>query len=69
MWGAQKFNKMLQHVFFDQIVDVVSSSRSDVCEAPSCLKLELGNLMVQELDEHGDQVGVDNSLNWWRVFD
>ena len=60
---------MLKNVFFDQITNVVVGSRSNVGQAPGSLELELWNLVVQQLNEDLNQVGVYNWLDWRVVLD
>ena len=40
----------------------------NIREAPGRLKLELGDLVRQQIYEHLDQVGFDNLLDRWRVL-
>jgi len=59
---------MGQHVFFDQVADMIGGARGYIGQASCSFKLELGNLVVQKLDEHSHQVGVNHSLDWRIVF-
>jgi hypothetical protein len=47
---------------------VVGGARGNVSQTPRCLKLELGDMMVQELHEDWHQVGIDHGLDWWGVL-
>jgi len=60
---------MGQYIFFDEVTDMISGTGCNVGQAPSCLELEFGHLMVQQLDEDWHEVGVDDSLDWRVIFD
>jgi len=48
---------------------MICGSRCNIGKAPCRLELKLWNLMVQQLDENWQQVGVDDGLNWGHVLD
>lgn len=67
--GAQQLDEMRQHVFFNQIANMVRGAGGDVGQTPGSLELELRNLVMQQGNVNWDQVGVDDWLYWRLVFD
>jgi hypothetical protein len=59
---------MAENVFFNEIGHMISCSRSNICQTPSSLELELGNMMMQETHQYWHEVGINDRLDWWLVL-
>jgi len=63
-WRVEKFDQNRNETFLNEHLDVVLGPTGEVREAPRCFELQLGEIVaVQELDESGDQVGVNHRLD------
>jgi len=69
VWRLKQLDEVAQHVLLYQIVDVVRGARRHIGQAPGSLELELGDFVVEELDEDVDEVGVDHLLDGGNVLD
>ncbi len=59
---------MTENVFFNEIGNVISSAGGDIGQTPSSFTLELGNVMMEETHQDWHEVRVNDSLDWWLVF-
>lgn len=68
MLRTQKLNKMIENIFFDEVINMICGSRCDIGEAPCCFKLEFRDFIMQKLNKDLNKVCINHCLNRWGIL-
>jgi len=66
-WNKQQ-NEIGEHIFFNEVIDMIGGSWGNIGQTPCCLELELWDVVMQELNENRHKVCVNYSLDWWIIL-